>query len=89
MNTQSIIKSYEKKQEDSMTENKQTAPQEQKELSLSRDSLANDLEGYVDKIFNKEIERIYIFSNDETQEEAVMIHPQEYWYLEKSLREYN
>ena len=72
-----------------MTENKQTTAQEQKELSLSRDSLANDLEGYVDKIFNKEIERIYILSNDETQEEAVMIHPQEYWYLEKSLREYN
>ena len=72
-----------------MNENKQTTQQEQKELRLSRDSLAKGLEGYVDQIFNQEIKRIYILSNDETQEEAVMLHPKEYEYLKKSLDELN
>jgi len=72
-----------------MNENKQTTQEEQKELSVSRDFLVMGLEEYVDKIFNKEIKRVYILSSDEIEEEAVMIHPQEYWHLKKSLRELN
>jgi predicted patatin/cPLA2 family phospholipase len=72
-----------------MNENKQTIEEEQNELSVSRDSMAKGLEKYVDKIINKEINRVYVLSNDEKEEEVVMIDPEEYWYLKKSLRELN
>jgi predicted patatin/cPLA2 family phospholipase len=72
-----------------MNENKQTIEEEQNELSVSRDSMAKGLEKYVDKIINKEINRVYVLSNDEKEEEVVMIDPEEYWYMKKSLRELN
>lgn len=70
-------------------ENQETLRESEQEIAISKDFLKMGLEQYVEKIVTKEIGRVYILSDDEIEEEAVLISPEEYWHLKKSLREFN
>lgn len=61
---------------------------EENEIHVSKSLLQTKIDYYVDKMFNKELKRIYILSSDEIEEEAVMISIDEYEYLEKRSREF-
>ena len=64
------------------------ATDEKRDLILTRSKLETGVEFFVEKIITKEVERIYISSDDEIEIEAVMLNIDEYEFLERRRKEY-